>query len=249
MVVNIGKPLNLTTNHSLERTHNSTFEAIFANKVHREKFNYSNHPWQHIPTAVSRSTGKPFITSIQHHIINPMGLSGRFQMRTPYNLYAARGFKGDLDDILLIGSTLANRGISPKTKKRIISPSSVARILAITTRFKNESDPVVRSMNRFKSRDKRTGSSFPNPPFAAYCLGLWHVSGWRRDSEGIPLDGWVSIGGSPDSIIYFDKTGLIVGMLAERKRYHQISAAFAKVVRDMDSKRTKTQDGTLFTSD
>jgi len=215
-----------------------SLKNIFTNQAPgrvRRKFKYTNSPWKYVPAAAENSTSKPFLTAMKDYILGPMGISGRFDINTQHAPYASRGFNGNLEDLLLIGSTLMNRGLSPKTKQRIISPHSVDRVLKMTTLFQRyEPDFIVRQMKIFESTDGPNGTKFPNPAVDGYCLGLWHVNGWRHDNEGKPIEGWLSIG-SGEALLYFDRTGLVVGMLASEKRDFGFTNTFPKVVRDFRS--------------
>lgn len=241
-MLKIDDPITSSSDNSCKRKNNISLRTIFSNVIRHgngTKFEYSNRPWECVPKVIEASTRKPFRTSIQDYVLKPMGLSGKFNIYTLHLPYAARGYVGGIEDLLLIGSTLTNGGISPKTKQRIISASSVARLLRTTSHFEeNESDEVVHSMSKFQAANEpnlrnNKAEKFPKQPVDGYCLGLWHVSGWRHDDEGRPIEGWVSMGGS-EALLYFEKTGLVVGMLAKAKLGLELTPAFAKVVRDLD---------------
>eukprot|EP00971_Amphidinium_carterae_P201122 3991337-Amphidinium_carterae.1 len=87
-----------------------------------------------------------------------MGAEGQFDVNTNVPPFPARGYEGPLDDLLLLGSTLANGGISPKTGKRVITAESVSSMLEprMVSEAQRESffaSHQAQTMARFVQRD------------------------------------------------------------------------------------------------
>lgn len=213
--------------------HKVTWEQVFSNTAgdmgeHAESsFQYSNSLWSHATTTVQNATELTFLEAMSKYILEPLGSAGSFDPETAYPPFPARGFVGSLDDILLIGSTLASGGVSPKTRLQILSVNSVQRMLRDSTRNVSASfynDRATKSMDRFVSEN----IGFSSGVVSGYGLGLWRVS-WRSDS----VPGWLSIGSS-ETLLYFDTTGLVVGMAsAQRVLGLELTSPFAKVVTEL----------------
>lgn len=63
----------------------------------------------------------PFIETVKYYILGPIGLSESYDVNTVFPPFTARGFIESNEDLLLIGSTLASGGVSPKTRLRVFS--------------------------------------------------------------------------------------------------------------------------------
>ena len=124
-----------------------------------DKFHCSDSLWSCVANFIQNLTGAPFQEVATHHILDPLGLSGSFDANTKYPTFTARVFLGTNQDLLLLGSTLASGGVSPKTRLRVISTSSVNTMLnnwtavkGITESFYN--DETAQSMKRFVDGDE-----------------------------------------------------------------------------------------------
>eukprot|EP00928_Gymnodinium_smaydae_P064421 TRINITY_DN47749_c0_g1_i1.p1 TRINITY_DN47749_c0_g1~~TRINITY_DN47749_c0_g1_i1.p1 ORF type:complete len:719 (-),score=43.38 TRINITY_DN47749_c0_g1_i1:263-2209(-) len=188
-------------------------------------FRYSNYPWRAVPDAIEAISGMSFHDALRQFVTIPMGITGKFNEGTNFPPYAARGFVGTVEDLVLIGATLANGGISPKTRKTVVSADSVAHMLADQTVDVKESflqDTVRLSMRRFE----KAGARLPD----GYGLGLWRVTNWTAAG----VRGWLSMGGS-EAAVYFDETGLVVAMTTpDRIERDELTLPMAKVIADLD---------------
>ena len=145
------------------------------------KFHYSNSLWSHASDFVRTITGVPFVDAVKYYILDPIGLSGSYDVNTLFPPYTVRGFLGSNEDLLLIGSTLASGGVAPKTRLRVISASSNDKMLKdwtsaqhVTTSFTN--DETVKGMKRFYYDGDK---SFPFGVVNDCGMGLWRVKGWH----------------------------------------------------------------------
>jgi len=184
-----------------------------------QNFTYLNPPWHSVPAAVKKATSMNFLDAMQFYVLDPMGAEGQFDVNTNVPPFPARGYEGPLDDLLLLGSTLANGGISPKTGKRVITAESVSSMLEprMVSEAQRESffaSHQAQTMARFVQRD--AAEEFPFGVVEGYALGLWQVRGWHRGPTGEPLDGWLARGSSEVNL-YFDKTGLVIAMYAPKR--------------------------------
>ena len=227
-----------------ERVYNVTWRHIFSNTAGSDgskagtEFDYSNGLWKYVPDSVHSATGMYFLDAMQHYILDPMGITGSFDTNTAYPPYAARGFVGSLDDLLLIGSTLAGRGVSTKTRKQVVSARSVEALLQDSVALGNTTNSfsrheVVKSMKRFHEPSSSLESDFPRGVVDGYGLGIWRV-GWRSSAEGPQVRGWLCMGSS-EALLYFDMTGLVVAMHSTRRLRYELTAPFAHVIRDLGS--------------
>ena len=224
-----------------------TWKHIFTNTAGTDgshagnKFEYSNAMWSHVSGFVESLTGVPFVEAIKFYISDPMGLTGSFDETTQYPPFAARGFRGSNEDLLTIGSTLASGGVSPKTRKRVVSSSSVERMLHDWTDEQNvrasfARDKTVGTMKRFRYGED--DSSFSSHGVVdGYGMGLWRVNGWRtRDERKYPVRGWLAMGSS-EALMYFDEDGVVVGMCASQRVVGlELTSTFATVVRELGSR-------------
>ena len=127
---------------------------------------------------IERITKLSFVDAINLYVIKPLGLEGHFDLETEYPPFTARGFVGSNEDLMIIGSTLASKGISPKTRLQVLSQQSINTMLRDWTQEFKDSfslDKTVASMNRFYHEK----SEFQYEVVNGYGLGLWHVKGWR----------------------------------------------------------------------
>ena len=222
-----------------------TWRHVFTNtagidgKDAGNKFGYSNSLWSHVSDFVMTITGVPFVEAVEYYILNPIGLSGSYDVNTLFPPFTARGFTGSHEDLLLIGSTLASGGVSPKTRLRVISTSSTDEMLKDWTRAQNvttsfENDETVKSMKRFQYDGDK---SFPFGVVVGYGMGIWLVKGWRtKGLQTSHVRGWLAMGSS-ETVMYFDTDDLVVGMCApEQILGLEMTAPFAKVVRDLGSR-------------
>lgn len=223
--------------------HNVTWRQVFTNTAgidgsHAGKrFEYSNSLWSHVPNFVHNVTGVSFTDAIKYYVLDPIGLSGVFDTNSSYPPYAARGFLGSTKDILLIGSTLASGGISPETRLRVLSQSSVRKMLkdwtnvpSVSQSFKD--DKTVLSMSRFYNN-----TNYNDDPLSVYGvvdgygMGLWRVNGWRTRKGSIPVRGWLAMGSS-ETLLYFDEDDIVLGMCAPNRTLGlELTAVFASTVR------------------
>jgi len=217
---------------------NKTLFDIVTNaaNVERGDFRYDNGAWASVPDIVRRATGMHFADAMRFYVLDPMGIVGTFNQNTTLPPYAARGFEGPLQDLLLVGSTLASGGISPKTHKQILSEESVHRMLLDSTLHSKKSfyeEPVTKSMKRFYHTERNSRvSMFPNGVVDGYGMGVWRVNGWRSGAQR-DVRGWLSMGSS-EALLYFDTTGLVVAMLAAKQvRTYELTPAFSQVVREL----------------
>ena len=111
---------------------NVTWKHIFSNTATiSNEFEYSNEKWTYAQAFIEQLLGTTFEEAVSYHILVPMGLTGYFEKQTEYPPIVARGYRGSNEDLLIIGSTLASGGVSPKTALRVISPIVFKRCLAI----------------------------------------------------------------------------------------------------------------------
>lgn len=226
---------------------NVTWKQVFSNTAgikgtHTEKkFEYSNSLWLHTKDFVEQITGVSFVEAIRYYVLDPMGLSGYFDVNTPYPPFSARGFIGSHKDLLLIGSTLASGGVSPETRIRVLSKSSVEKMLHDWTREQNVTasfmiDKTVKSMTRFSSGE-HNDSFFSYGIVDGYGMGLWRVKGWRsRGNSSFPVRGWLSIGSS-EVVLYFDEDSIVVGMCSQQRILGlELTAPFASIVREIGTR-------------
>ena len=221
--------------------HNVTWKHLFTNTAGVDgsyvgrKFEYSNSLWSYIPSFIYSVTGVPFIDAITFYVLNPMGLSGFYDMNTSYPPYAARGFLGTTRDIILIGSTLASGGISPETRLRVLSQSSVKKMLedwtsALNVTHSFNEDKTVQSMSRFYNSQQGNDPLSVYGVVDGYAMGLWRVKGWRTRKGIIPVRGWIAMGSS-EALMYFDEDDIVVGMCAPNRTLGlELTAAFASTI-------------------
>ena len=227
--------------------HKVTWKQVFSNTAGingnraGRKFEYSNSLWSYVSNFIQNVTGVPFVEAITFYILNPMGLSGSFNEKSIYPPFVARGFIGSNRDLLLIGSTLASGGVSLETRLRVISSSSVDKMLYDWTSAQNVTksfmdDKTVHSMKRFYENDKDDRLSAFGV-VDGYGMGLWRVKGWRTRGERsrTPVRGWLAMGSS-EALMYFDEDGIVVGMCAPNRTLGlELTAPFASIVREMGS--------------
>ena len=222
-----------------------TWRQVFTNTagidgIHAgAEFHYSNSLWSHVSEFVQTITDVPFVEAVKYYILDPIGLTGSYDVNTLFPPFAARGFLGSNEDLLLIGSTLTSGGVSPKTRLRVISASSADTMLKdwtsaqnVTTSFRN--DETVKSMKRFNYGGEM---AFPVQVVDGYGMGLWRVKGWRtKGRELSPVRGWLAMGSS-EAVMYFDTDDIVVAMCAPKQILGlELTAPFAKVVRDLGSR-------------
>jgi hypothetical protein len=224
-----------------------TWKQVFSNSAGFDgrhagkKFEYSNSLWSHVSDFVEKLMGVSFIEAITYYILSPMGLSGYFDENTPYIPFTARGFYGSNEDLLVIGSTLASGGVSPKTRLRVISISSVTKMLHDWTSEQNITasfmeDKVVKNMNSFFPSQK--DDSFSSYGIVdGYGLGLWRVNGWRtRGDITFAVRGWLSMGNS-EAVMYFDEDSIVVGMCSQNRVLGlELTAPFASIVKEIGTR-------------
>lgn len=251
----------------LPHTTKVTWKQVFSNTAgHDGKqagnvFHYSNVLWSHTANFIQNLTGAPFEEVAKYHVLEPLGLSGSFDRNTAFPPFTARGFVGSNQDLLVLGSTLASGGVSPKTRMRVISPASVNKMLNDWTVAQNVTesfhrDETVKSMKRFvDGNETRHREFFPYAVVDGYAMGLWRVHGWHikgsscpDDSNNrephitkIPIRGWLAMGSS-EALLYFDEDDIVVGMSA-KKRVNglEMTAPFAKLVRNIGCKMTEVK--------
>lgn len=165
-----------------------------------------------------------------------MGLNGHFDIETIYPPFTARGFIGTNEDIMIIGSTLASRGVSPKTRLQIITQKSVTTMLKDWSVMQNvedsfHKDETMASMRRFHHEGE---STFEYGIVHGYSMGLWKVNGWRTEKETAnPIEGWLAMGSS-EALLYFDDDAIVVSMVAkQRVKGLELTGAFAKLVKSI----------------
>jgi CubicO group peptidase (beta-lactamase class C family) len=183
-------------------------------------FTYCSDLWKHASAAVERATGLPFLVAVQHYVLDAVGAVGSYNQNTHYPPYEARGYEGPLEDMLVLGSTLANRGVSPATGKRVLSAASVDTMLrdAIIGNAPAKQSfmgdwTAITMMNRFRFDDPHTNAT--RVPVRGYATGLWYTPGFRVDENGRPIRGWISMG--EHNALYFDMTGVVVSYHASQK--------------------------------
>ena len=203
------------------------------------RFDYNNEVWKHAPVFIERVCGMNFTTAMYHYVLEPSGMEGTFDLNLQLQ-YASRGFVGPFDDLLLLGGIFVNQGVSPKTRKQVLTASSIERMLSNTVL---EYDPsrghfynhkVVQNLDRFwKSRRLQYKTHPSDHAVDGYGLGLWCVSGWRRTKQGDPIRGWLSHG-SGEVLLYFDVTGMVMTFHSPTPhKGYDLRAAFANSVRDV----------------
>ena len=207
------------------------------------RFEFNNDIWKYAPDFVERVCGMKFTTAMYHFVLEPSGLQGTFDLRTLHSPYTANGFVGPLDDLLLLGSIFVNQGVSPKTRKQILTTTSVARILGNSvldydpTKKEFYNHKVVQNMARFWKNKIHNfveqKDIMPRHPIDGYGLGLWCVNGWRQTKQGDPIRGWLSLGSS-EVFLYFDVTGMVMAFHAPTpQKGYELRAAFAETVREV----------------
>jgi glycerophosphoryl diester phosphodiesterase len=262
-LMNLDDPVPLINEGLGEKTPRPTLRYVITNRAATvenstmPRFQYDNELWKYVPMAVEHACrGLNFTNAIQHYVLEPIGIVGKFAEDSPYPPYAARGFLGSLDDLLLTANTLSCWGVSPKTRQRVLSPASVRELLGNTIpdmdddpiqRLVFQGDTVVRSMKRF--RDPRylsdSNATMPIEVMDGYGMGLWCVHGWRRTLQGNPIRGWVALGSS-EAVLYFDMTGMVVAFHSPtRKMGYELTTAFSLVVSDLGDLILKRQLATL----
>ncbi|CAB9515413.1 expressed unknown protein [Seminavis robusta] len=219
-------------------THPMTFRHVFSNvggsngTIIGKNFRYTNDLWYLIPGAFERITGMKFVDCVKEYVIEPMGLTGQYDAtnKTMPPL-AGRGYNGHPTDIAVIGATLAASGISPKTRKQVVSPESVQLMLqdTISTPNLTESfnrDKIVLEMDRLYNQ---TGL-FPNGFCNGYGMGVWLVDGWRHTAQGLPIEAYLSQG---SGMVYSDTTGLVISFRPNGIFTVFNVRSFVKIVRDI----------------
>ena len=226
-------------------SHKVTWRQVFTNTAGTfgedagGKFKYSNSLWKSVADFVQIVTGVSFIEAVQYYILDPIGLIGSFDVNTTVLPFTARGYFGSNEDLLLIGSTLASGGVSPKTRLRVISSSSVDEMLKDWTSEQNvtesfSKDFTVRTVNR---TFRGSGISFPFEAVDGYGMGIWRVKGWRKKGNNLsPVRGWIAMGGY-ETILYFDTDDIVVGMCAPKavKGIH-LTYPFAKFISQLGAR-------------
>ena len=154
--------------------------------------------WSHVAASIANATGMSFLDVMDYYIIQPMGLKGHFDVDILYPPYTACGFLGTDEDLMIIGSTLASGGISPKTRLQVISAKSVDEMVKEWTSIQNvrdsfSKDDTVDSMKRFYVG--RSAEFKFNNIVDGYGMGLWRVNGWRTTGKDeTPVRGWLAMG-------------------------------------------------------
>jgi len=213
---------------------NVTWKHVFSNTATiSNEFEYSNDKWVYAQAFIEQLLGTIFEEAVSYHILVPMGLIGYFEKHTEYPPMVARGYRGSNEDLMVIGSTLASGGVSPKTALRVISSNSVQKILRDSTKHAKDTfnnNKVVESMNRFL-KDK---SSSGNNVVRGYGLGLWRTKGWRT-RLGKDVQGWLSMGSS-EALLYFDED-MVVSMCAEQRILGlELTVSLKDVVQEIGSR-------------
>ena len=225
-------------------THTLTWRHVLANTAGRDgspagtRFDYNSYFWKYVPDFVQRVCGMNFTTAMYHYVLEPSGMEGTFDLNTPHS--ASRGFVGPLDDLLIIGSIFVNQGVSPKTRKQVLTAASVDRILSNTvldydpTKKEFYNHKVVQNMARFRRTLRLENATLVSPHVMdGYGLGLWCVNGWRQTKQGDPIRGWLSHGSS-EVLLYFDVTGMVMAFHSPTPhKGYELRAAFANTVRDV----------------
>lgn len=222
-----------------------TWRQIFTNTAGVDgseagkRFVYSNSLWFHVANPVVKATKMSFLDAMEFYILQPLGLRGNFDIHTEYPPFMARGFLGTNEDMMVIGSTLVSGGISPKTRLRVLSQTSVDKMLKDWTSIQNVKasflkDSTVKSMKRFQDGN----SDFRFDVVDGYGMGLWRVNGWRmrKDGEGKtkPIRGWLSMGSS-EALLYFDEDMIIVTMLSQQRvKGLEMTSPFANLIKAID---------------
>jgi hypothetical protein len=251
--------------------YNVTWKQVFSNTAGRDgkkagnEFTYANELWLHVPEAIYNATGLSFEETIKYYVLDPMGLSGSFDNQTAFPPVAARGFVGSLDDLMLIGCTLATGGISPKTSKRVLSTQNIQKmqrdwitdqgvmnsfqrniiVFGLRQRFTEGNStsnffPFRMMVNHHpNSTNATTNANDENDNIAAYGMGMWLVKGWRKKvgagGKIVPVQGWLALGGM-EAAVYFDSDGVVVGMLAPQNVVGlKLDRPFFKFVRQVGS--------------
>ena len=194
-----------------------------------KEFHYGSDLWAVIPGAFERLTGLDFREAVDYYILWPSGMKGYYDLDTKMTPWAGRGFVGPANTLAILGGILANRGVSQKTRRQIVSAESVDQMLAnvIVTPSLNASyfrDPTFLAV---ESKFNLEGE-FPNHFTNGYGLAVWHVSGWRHSAQGQPINGWLIQG---IGMIYVDTTGLVVSFYQENHFGHTV-IALRRIVRD-----------------
>ena len=194
---------------------NATWRHILTNTAAQEgEFSYSNTAWERvIDEAVGKATGgMRFVKAFQTYVADPMGLMGAFDTGTKNKdeiPYEARGYRGPMDDLLLLGCTLANGGVSPKTRQQVLSWESLEDMLAL--RVPAEDTELGPSLRRAPLARAMKDLKFPGKAtrlfrlLTGYGTGMWHFEGVRNNPRR--MKAWVGVG---QAMLYFDETGLVV---------------------------------------
>jgi len=218
--------------------HKVTWRQIFTNTAGilgedaGGKFQYSNSLWKSVADFVQTLTGVSFIEAVQYYILDSIGLMGSFDVNTMVPPFTARGYLGSNEDLLLIGSTLASGGVSPKTRLRVISSSSVDEMLKDWTSEQNVTESFSKDLTV-----KTVRKTFAFEAVDGYGMGIWRVKGWRKKGHNLsPVHGWMAMGGY-ETIMYFDTDDIVVAMCAPKavKRLH-LTYPFAKFVSDLGAR-------------
>ena len=229
---------------SSKSTHVLSWRHVLANTARQDggvpgsRFDYNNEIWKYTPAFVERVCGMNFTTAMYHFVLAPSGIEGTFDLNIPQSQYVSRGFTGSLDDLMLLGGIFVNQGVSPRTRKQVLTATSVERILSNTvleydaTRKGFYNHKVVQNLDRFwKSRRLENTTLSSDHAMDGYGLGLWCVNGWRHTKQGDPIRGWLSHG-SGEVHLYFDVTGMVMAFHSPTPhKGYDLRAAFANSVR------------------
>jgi len=192
---------------------------------------------------IQQSCGVNFTTAMHYHVLEPMGLLGSFNLTTANNL---KGYVGAIDDPILIASTLVSAGVSPKTRRQVLSAASVNYMLRPTVANDKSAGNahehrLLQSISRHLSSNqtKQDSNAAGEMVVDGYGLGVWCVNGLRRTHQGQPIRGWLSLDqgnilGSQTSS-YWDVTGLVLSVYAPSPGLEgdefELATTFAAVVR------------------
>jgi len=226
----------------------TTWRHVFSRTADRKggppgiKFDEQSNIWKRAPKFVKSQTGLNFTTAMQHYILDRMGMVGN--LNVTMTLSPSLGFVGPLEDMMLIGSTLASFGVSPKTRQQVVSMQSVEMLLNNTVlQYDNHSAKTgflrhgdVKNLERHlraSNSTTRTNLSEREAVVDGYGLGLFCVHGLRHTLLGEPIRGWMASGGH-DSLLYFDTTGMVLAFNAPTRTLgYEVTTAFGRVVQDI----------------
>ena len=137
---------------------------------------------------------------------------------------------------------MASRGVSPKTRKQVVSAGIVDAMLtnSINTPNLTESFPKDAVVTEMTKVYNRTGE-FPNGFVEGYGMGIWVVDGWRHTAQGLPIKGWLAQG---TGMIYFDTTGLVYTFFPKGGFTAAFIRAFRRIIRSIGDFALNEMPGT-----